>query len=387
MDFEVHIRETLAELERAALLRTPRPIVGPQGATLTVQGRPAIGLCSNNYLGLAGDPRLIAATVDALHALGAGSGASRHISGTSVVHREAERRLAAFVRQPAALLFSTGYATNVGTIPALVRAGDAVFSDELNHASLIDGCRLSRAAVHVYRHGDLEHLEQLLAEHRPRARAALVLTESIFSMDGDAAPLVGLRALCDRHRCGLLVDDAHALGVLGPEGRGLCSRENVVPDLLVGTLSKAFGCSGGFVAGSRDAIALIENRARSYVFSTAPFPALAATAIAATDLVESAADRRAAVLRHASTLRTGLRALGYRVLEGDCAIVPVVIGEAEATMAMSAALLERGVFVHGVRPPTVPPGTSRLRVTPMATHSDAQIAAALEAFAALRKLT
>ena len=386
MDFNLYVRHQLGDLDQRGLLRTPRAVQGSHGPVLTVDGRRAIGLCSNNYLGLADDPRLNHAVCTALQTVGTGAGAARHISGTNSLHSAAEQRLARFVRTAKALLFSTGYAANVGVLQALVQPGDAIFSDELNHASIIDGCRLSRADVHVYRHLDLDHLSSLLQQHRSRARAALVVTEAVFSMEGDLAPLSGLRALCDRHACGLVTDEAHAIGVLGPCGRGLGAREGVTPDVLIGTLGKAFGSSGAFAAGAAAPIRLIENRARSYVFSTAPAPALAAAATLATDLVEAAEDRRERVLHHARRLRRGLRALGYQVSDGETPIVPVRIGPPTATMALSAALLERGVFVHGIRPPTVPVGTSRLRLTPMATHTDAQIAAALDAFAACTNL-
>jgi 8-amino-7-oxononanoate synthase len=386
MDFDLHVRQHLAELESAGLLRTPRSVQGPQGPTLRIDGREVIGLCSNDYLGLASDPRLSAAMRQALEGTGIGSGASRQISGTSTLHTAAESRLASFVGAPRALLFSTGYAANVGTIQALVGEGDAIFSDALNHASIIDGCRLSRARVHVYRHLDLEHLAGLLAEHRDQSRAALVISETVFSMEGDLVPVTALRALCDRYGCGLMLDEAHALGVVGPHGRGLASRETVTPDVMVGTLGKAFGLSGAFAAGPTALVTLIENRARSFVFSTAPTPALAGAAHIATELVEAADDRRATVLGHARQLRSGLRALGFGVGEGEVPIIPIHIGTPQATMALSSALLEHGVFVHGIRPPTVPPGTSRLRVTPMATHRDEHIRATLAAFAACSNL-
>jgi 8-amino-7-oxononanoate synthase len=381
MDFDLHVRRRLSDLETAGLLRTPRSIEGPHGPTLRIAGREVIGLCSNNYLGLASDPRLDAAIQRGVEHSGSGAGASRQISGTSALHRAAESRLAGFVGAARALLFSTGYAANVGVIQALVGEGDVIFSDALNHASIIDGCRLSRARVLVYRHLDLEHLAALLAEQRSRFRAALVISETMFSMEGDLAPVAELRALSTRYGCGLMLDEAHALGVIGPQGRGLASRETIAADVTIGTLGKAFGCSGAFAAGTAELISLIENRARSFVYSTAPLPALAAAASAATDLVEAADERRSIVLDHARELRTGLRALGYRAGEGETPIIPIHIGSPEATMALSNALLDRGVFVHGIRPPTVPPGTSRLRVTPMATHTSAQIRAALDAFA------
>jgi 8-amino-7-oxononanoate synthase len=386
VDFDGHIRHTLAALEASALLRTPRTVSGAQGPELTVDGRRVLGLSSNNYLGLAADPRIAEAASEALREQGFGSGASRHISGTSPLHTQLEQCLARFLAMPSALFFSSGYAANIGAIQALVGRDDVIFSDRLNHASLIDGARLSRARIVVYRHLDLDHLDALLTENRARHASALVLTESVFSMEGDLADLVSLRALCDRHGCGLVVDEAHALGVLGPQGRGLCARDGVRADLLIGTLGKAFGCSGAFVAGAVDTVRLVENRARSYVFSTAPPASHAAAALTAIELVEAADDRRARVLGHADRLRTGLRSLGYRTLAGATPIVPILIGPPQTTMALSAALLENGVFVHGIRPPTVPADTSRLRVTAIATHTEAQVERALQAFAACRSL-
>jgi 7-keto-8-aminopelargonate synthetase-like enzyme len=261
-----------------------------------------------------------------------------------------------------------------------MRGGDAIFSDALNHASLVDGCRLSRARIYVYRHLDTDHLSWLLERHRSQHAAALLVTESVFSMEGDIAPLATLRALSLRHRAGMMVDEAHALGVLGPRGRGVCARDGIVPDLLMGTLGKSFGCSGAFVAGSPATVRLIENRARSYVFSTAPPPALARAIVTATDLVESADERRQTLQSHAALLRGGLQREGYRLLPGNSWIIPVVIGPPTTTMVLSAALAEHGVFVHGIRPPTVPAETSRLRVTPIATHTSIHLANALRAF-------
>ncbi|HMI93225.1 MAG TPA: 8-amino-7-oxononanoate synthase [Polyangiales bacterium] len=378
--FHDAVHAALSELEHAGLLRAPRVIAGAQGPEVEIEGRRVLNLCSNNYLGLAGDPRLAAAAIHAIQETGIGAGASRQISGTGTLHRAAETRLAAFVGLPGSVLFSTGYAANVGAIPALVDPDALILSDRLNHASLIDGCRLSRARVLVYEHLDCDHIERLLRAHRAEHSTALLVTESLFSMDGDLAPLADLRALCDRYELGLYVDEAHAIGVLGPHGRGACADARVTADVLVGTLGKAFGVSGAFVAGTSPLVRLVENRSRSFVFSTASPAALAAAVIAATDAVEAADDRRAVLAAHAIHLRTRLEAAGYRVSRGTSAIIPVVIGDPVSTMRLSADLLAAGVFVHGIRPPTVAPGTSRLRMTPMATHSRDQLDAALAAF-------
>lgn len=386
MTFEAHLRRTLDTLTRDGLLRSPRVHEAAHAPELVIHGAPVINLCSNDYLGLAAEPAIARAAEAALREHGLGAGASRLITGTHALHRRAEARLARFVQKDAALLFSTGYAANVGAVQALVGRDDVIFSDALNHASLIDGARLSRARVIIYRHADPEHLAQLLAEHRARHRGALVITESLFSMDGDRAPLPALRALCDRYDAGLYVDEAHALGVLGPSGRGLCAEHAIHADVLIGTLGKAFGCSGAFAAGSAELTALLENRARSFVFSTAAPPALAAAALTACELVEQADALRARARDNARLVREQLTRLGYTVPRPreDGPIIPALLGAPDAVMALSRALFERGVFVQGIRPPTVPAGTSRLRITPIATHSAAQLARALEAFAELR---
>jgi 8-amino-7-oxononanoate synthase len=385
MGFESQIREALADLEAAGLRRRPKRVSGPQGPEIELDGHRVVCLCSNNYLGLADHPSILAAARAALDRDGAGSGASRLITGTMDAHVEAEAALAAFIDASDAALFSSGYAANVGAIQALVGPGDAVFSDALNHASLIDGCRLSRAEVHVYRHRDAEHLEKLLRERRPRASRALIVTDTLFSMDGVEAPVRELASLAHAHDAGLLVDEAHALGVLGPQGRGVCAARAVVPDVLVGTLGKAFGISGAFVAADADVVSFIRNRARSFVYSTAPPPVVARAATAAIPLVRDADRARATLLAHAARLRTELAELGFEVLDGTSQIVPVLMAENDRTMRLSAELLDRGVFVQGIRPPTVPVGTARLRLTPMATHQTKHIDRALDAFEALAR--
>jgi 8-amino-7-oxononanoate synthase len=383
MGFQSQIQEALRALEAAGLRRHPERISGPQGPEISIQGRSVLCLCSNNYLGLADHPAIAAAATAAAQHEGSGSAASRLITGTMEAHTEAEAAFAAFAGFPAAALFSTGYAANLGTIQALVGPGDAVFSDALNHASLIDGCRLSRADIHVYRHRDLAHLESLLQQHRGRARRALVLTDSVFSMDGVVAPVAEIGQLAAYFECGFLVDEAHALGVLGPAGRGVCAAAGVRPDVIVGTLGKSFGVAGAFVAANEDLISFIRNRARSFVYSTAPPPMLVRAALTALSLVREADEARARLLVHAARLRAGLRDLGFEVPDGESQILPVLIGDNERTMRISAKLLDRGVFVQGIRPPTVPEGTARLRLTPMATHRTDQIDQAIEAFASV----
>lgn len=344
----------------------------------TIEGRPITVFCSNDYLGLGGSP-LVRAAKDGLAQDGVGAAASRLISGTHPVHLRAEDSLASWVGAPAALLFSTGYAANVGALSALLGRDDVAFSDRLNHASLIDGLRLSRARVHVYEHSRPAHLRELLRRHRAEGRRALIVSDSLFSMDGDLADPVALRSLADEYDAGLYVDEAHALGVMG-EGRGWCHHHGVRPDVLMGTLGKAFGVAGAFVAGSAALRSWLENRARSYVFSTAPPPALCHAIITSVRRVQEGQELRERVLRHAEVLRSRLRGAGWRVPEGRSMIVPILIGDPERTMRLSASLLERGFFVQGIRPPTVPEGTSRLRLVPTAAHTDAQIEGLLRAF-------
>jgi 8-amino-7-oxononanoate synthase len=298
-----------------------------------------------------------------------------------------ERRIAAWKGTEAALLFPSGYQANVGTIAALVGRGDHVYSDALNHASIIDGCRLSRATVHVYPHGDVRALEQLLAATPPGGRRLLV-TDSVFSMDGDRAPLPSLVALADAYHAWLMIDEAHATGVLGPGGAGLAAADGVSARVTVhmGTLGKALGGAGAYVAGSRTLIDLLINRARSFVFTTGLAPAAVATAGAALEVVAAEPWRRTAVLEHAERLRAGLRALGFAT-GGDTHIVPVLIGDNRAALALTDALLVRGVLVQAIRPPTVPAGTARLRVSPMATHEGAQLERVLAAFAEAGRAT
>ena len=385
MPFQTQIRQALTELEAAGLLRRPLRISGPQGPEIEIDGHRVLCLCSNNYLGLADHRTIVAASEASARQDGVGAGASRLITGTMDAHEEAELAFAEFIQAPAAALFSTGYAANVGTVQALVGPGDAVFSDALNHASLIDGCRLSRATVHVYSHRDVQQLESLMREHRPRAGRALIITDSLFSMDGVRAPLRDLATLASSFDAGLLVDEAHALGVLGPAGRGLAAAEGIEPDVIVGTLGKAFGVAGAFVAASEDIVSLVRNRARSFVYSTAPPPMNARAAIAALGLVREADAARATLLAHADRLRSELRKQGFDVPNDDSHILPVLVGDNDRTMQLSAKLLDRGIFVQGIRPPTVPEGTARLRVTPMATHRPEHIERAIGAFASLAR--
>lgn len=379
-------RAELARREADGLRRELRVIDGPQDTRVLVNGRPVLSLCSNNYLGLANHPAVIEAAARAARDLGVGSGASRLVSGSMRIHHQLEERLAAFKETEAALLFNSGYHANLGTIPALVGPGDEVFSDELNHASLVDGCRLSHARVCVYPHRDLNALEDLL--RATKARRRLIVTDTVFSMDGDVAPLAEICDLADRHDAMVMVDEAHATGVLGPEGAGLVEELGLAGRVTVqmGTLGKALGSFGAFVAGSRPLVDYLVNTARTFIYTTALPPPVIAAADAALTIVEGEPQRREALQRNATRLLAGLLGCGLDVPAASSHILPVMIGDADETMRASGRLLQQGVLAQGIRPPTVPAGTARIRVTVMATHTTADIDEAVAAFArAVRK--
>jgi 8-amino-7-oxononanoate synthase len=345
-----------------------------------VEGRDLVVLCSNGYLGLADDPRVVAAAGAAAVHFGAGATASRLVNGTQALHRELEERLAALKGTEDAVVFSSGYLANVGVLGALAGRGDLIVSDGANHASIIDGCRVSRAEVAVYRHGDADHAAALLADGRRPGRRLVLVTDSVFSMDGDVAPLPALRAACDASGAALVVDEAHATGVLGPGGAGALAAAGVRADAVVGTLSKALGAQGGFVAGSASLGEWLRNRARTYAFDTALAPPAAGAALAALHVAEDEPWRRERALDHARRLAAGLARRGWRVGEPAACVVPVIVGEVDGAMAVSQRLRDAGILAPAIRPPTVPDGTSRIRCTTMASHSDADIAAALAAF-------
>jgi 8-amino-7-oxononanoate synthase len=371
---EVH--ERLEELRDRGLYRQLRLVEGPQGPTVTLDGRPVLLLCSNNYLGLADRREVREAAAEAALHWGAGSGASRLISGTMEPHRALEKRLASFKGYEAALLFGSGYLANSGVIAALAGRGEVVFSDELNHASIVDGCRLSRAETFVYRHGDVEHLSWGLRQ--ARGRGSLVVTDGVFSMDGDVAPLPQLLELARRHGARLMVDEAHATGAVGPGGRGSVAAAGLSGevDIVVGTLGKALGSYGAYVCAGAELVDLLVNSARSFIFSTAPPPSAAAAAEAALAILEAEPEIVGRLQANAALLRRSLAAEGLEVGHSTTQVVPVQVGGAEATMELCELALEKGVFAQGIRPPTVPEGSCRLRMTAMATHRREDLVAA-----------
>ncbi|MFZ1926819.1 MAG: 8-amino-7-oxononanoate synthase, partial [Solirubrobacteraceae bacterium] len=322
------------------------------------------------------------AAADAAMRLGVGTGASRLVSGTMTIHRELEQRLAAFEGSEACLLFGSGYIANLGVIGALAGPGDTIFSDELNHASIIDGCRASRAEVVVYRHLDADHLERCLREHRDKGRR-LIVSDSVFSMDGDVAPLARIVELAREHDARTVVDEAHATGALGDGGRGAVAliglQEDV--DVLIGTLGKALGSYGAYACASEEMVQFLINTARPLIFSTAPSPPSVAGALAALELLEAEPERVSALHEAARVLRGALAERGFAVQRSDMHIVPLVVGDSEAATALCQAALERGVFAQAIRPPTVPDGTSRLRLAVMALHTAAELRDAAKSLA------
>jgi len=376
------VAERLDELRERGLYRRLRLIEGAQGPTVTLDGRPVLLLCSNNYLGLADRAEVREAAAEAALRWGAGAGASRLISGNMEPHRELEARLTAFKGCEAALLFGSGYLANTGVIAALAGRGEVVFSDELNHASIVDGCRLSRAETVVYRHGDLEHLAWCLRQ--AGEQASLIVTDGVFSMDGDIAPLPQLLELARRHRARLMVDEAHATGAIGPGGRGSVAAAGLSGevDVVVGTLGKALGSYGAYACANAETVDFLVNSARPFIFSTAPPPSAAAAATAALEILEAEPQLVERLQANAGVLRGALAAQGFAVGDSSTQVVPLHVGDAEKTMELCERVLLRDVFAQGIRPPTVPEGSCRLRFTVMATHRPEELVQAAAKVAA-----
>ena len=375
--------DELCQLDAQSLRRRLRPLGSATGPVVTIDGRPVILLASNDYLGLATHPRLKQAAIAATERYGSGAGAARLISGTLPPHDELETALAKFKGTEAALTFGSGYLANIGLIPALIEAGGLVYADRLCHASLLDGCRLSGASFRVFRHRDVAHLRALLSK-RPARQPALIVTDGLFSMDGDLAPLPDLADAAEAFGATLYVDDAHGTGVMGAQGRGTLEHfglEARIP-FHMGTFGKALGTGGAYVVGASTTIQYFVNKARSFLFATAPPPATAAATIAALEVVQSEPDRRTRLWENRDYLATGLARLGFRLGQSQSPILPVLIGEPTVALALAEQLFERGVYAPAIRPPTVPRGGSRLRVTVTSEHTRAQLDHALTAFQA-----
>jgi len=376
------IETALEDLRDRGLYRRMRMVSGPQGPRVLLDGKPVLLLCSNNYLGLADHPRVREAAAEAAMRYGAGAGASRLVSGTMRIHRRLEERLAEFKGSERALLFGSGYLANVGTIQALARPGEVVFSDALNHASIVDGCRLAGAETFVYDHADLDHLAWGLEQ--AEGRGSLIVTDGVFSMDGDIAPLEGIVELAREHDVRVMVDDAHGTGTIGPGGRGTAAAAGLEDeiDVLVGTLSKSLGSYGAYVCCERRVAKYLVNTARTLIFSTALPPPAVAAAMAALELLQSEPRRVEKVQRNSAMLREALNQEGLPTLPGITPVIPLVIGDAETAVAATEHALGRGVFAQAIRPPTVPAGTSRLRLTVMASHTKSELREAASTIAA-----
>lgn len=376
------MRDFRAELEQRreqGLYRWRRQVDTPQQPDMVVDGRAVLSFCSNDYLGLANHSDAVAAARDALPETGLGGGASHLICGHHSAHHRLEEALARFTKREAALFFSTGYMANMGVISALAGRGDTIFSDRLNHASLIDGCILSRARVKRYPHCDMAALEEQLATTDGHK---VVVSDGIFSMDGDIAPLPQMAELCKKHDALLVVDDAHGFGCVGPEGRGSVAHFGLGPEdvpIVIGTLGKAFGTSGAFVAGSALMMDYLVQKARTYIYTTAMPPAVALATCTSVRLVREADDRREHLARLIARFRREARALGYTLMPSDTPIQPILLGDAWSALALSKALEARGIWVTAIRPPTVPEGESRLRVTFSASHTEAHLDRLLKA--------
>ena len=371
MEMNRTIQNELEEIRNQGLFRATRLISGRQSAKVTLAGREVLLLCSNNYLGLADHPALAEASIRAIERYGTSSGASRLVSGTMELHEQLEQAVASFKGSEAALIFNSGHAANTGIIPALVGRGDVVYSDRLNHASIVDGIRLSGAKLFRYGHNDHLQLAELMERHSGYGRN-LIVTDGVFSMDGDMAPLAELVAIKRKHDALLMVDDAHGSGVLGRQGRGSADLLGVADgvDIQMGTFGKALGSFGAYAAISAELRELLLNRSRSFIFSTSLPPAVLAASLAAVELVQSPEGEllRERLRANSSFFRNGLKRLGVSLPDASTQIMPVITGQTDITMDFSEALLENGIFAQGIRPPTVPAGSCRIRFTIMATH-------------------
>ena len=380
--------DELEALREQGLFRSMRLLQGEQSHRVVLDGREVLLLCSNNYLGLADHPALKEAAIQAVERYGTGSGASRLVSGNMELHEALEARIAAFKGTEAALVFNSGYAANTGVIPALAGRGDVIFSDRLNHASIVDGALLSRARFVRYPHNDIAALSRLLADTEPSGRR-LIVTDGVFSMDGDLARLAELVAVKNEFGAMLMVDDAHGTGVLGETGRGSAELFNVTAeiDIQMGTFGKALGSFGAYVAASREIVDYLINRSRSFIFSTSLPPAVLAASLASLDLVDSAEGMalRKKLANNVTFFGSALQDSGFNTMGSESQIIPVLVGEAGPTMEFSRQLLAEGIFVQGIRPPTVPAGSCRLRCTIMATHTTEELSWAAEVMAKIGK--
>ena len=373
--------EKLDQIKKNGLYRKMRHLQTPQGPHIKIDGKDYLLLSSNSYLGLCDDDRLKQAARDAIEKYGVGSGGSRLTTGSYEIHQKLEEEIAFFKKTEAALLFNTGYMANVGTISSIADKSWVIFSDSLNHASIIDGCRLSRAEIIVYNHCDTKDLARKVQDNANRQ--ALIVTDGLFSVDGDIAPLPAIVEIAKKNNILLMVDDAHATGVLGPNGGGTADYFGLSDkiDISMGTLSKALASEGGFIAGKQSMIDYLINTARSFIFSTALSPATIAVARKALEIIRTEPQRRETLLANAAWFRAELRNAGFAAAENEAPIISIVVGAPDLAVAFSNRLMERNIFVSAIRPPTVPEGTSRLRISIMATHTGEDLEQALNSIA------
>src|SRR3989338_5479784 len=382
-----YLDKELFRLKKYNLHRVLRAVESPQSPEVIIEGKRFLLLSSNNYLGLANHPYIKKKSVEALKKYGTGSGASRLISGNTALYNSLEKKIAGFKRCESSLVFSSGYAANIGTISSLAGKNDIIFSDKLNNASIVDGCRLSRAETLIYPHKNLKVLEKGLWEAK-KYQKRIIITDSIFSMDGDLAPLPEILELSEKYNAILMVDDAHATGVLGKNGRGSAEYFGIEGkiDIYMGTLSKALGSIGGFIAGSGKLTDYLINRARSFIYSTGLPPSSLAASIAAIETIESNLNFKEKLWRNVNFLKAGFDSMGYDTMNTKTQIIPVLLGSERKTMKAMSYLYDNGIFIPGIRPPTVPNGKSRLRVTPMANHTAKDLEHVLEVFRKMKKI-
>jgi 8-amino-7-oxononanoate synthase len=369
-----YISDKLIKIKESGLYRDLRVVGSAQDTRIDIEGKTYLSFCSNNYLGLANHPSVVKAVKEAVDKYGWGTGASRLVSGNMTLHETLEREISKFKRKEATIVFPTGYMANIGTISTLVSGGDLVVCDKLNHASIIDGCRLSGAAFRVYAHCNMEKLESILKKSSKYNRK-LIVTDSVFSMDGDLAPLPDIVRIATKYNAMVMVDEAHGTGVFGENGRGVVEHFNMDKevDVVMGTLSKAIGSLGGYVCGDKDLISYLRNKARSFMYTTALPPAVCAASIASINLIQENPSLREALWNNVRNIKKRLRSLGIDMISSQSQIIPLLIGDAQKAVDISKLLYERGILIPAIRPPTVPANSSRLRMTVMSSHTQGDL--------------
>ena len=380
-DTKIFLDRAVTDLKHSGLKRELRPLCGAQGREITIEGKKVLNFCSNNYLGLADDARLAAAATECVEKEGFGAGASRLVCGNMSAHQRLEEGIANFKGAQRCLVFSTGYMANVGIISSIFGRDDIIFSDRLNHASIIDGIRLSRARCRRYAHRDMNALEAML-KSSGSFRKRGIITESVFSMDGDIAPLDEIVALARKYDCLLMIDEAHALGVMGENGEGLAAHFKVESgiDIQMGTLSKAAGSFGAYCCGSNELISFLINKARSFIYTTGMPPSVAAASLCAIEIIAKDSDRRDQLWKNTRYMHQGLKRMGFDTMGSQTPIIPILLKDSNTAVEFSRRLFQEGIFITAIRPPTVPRGAARLRLTVMATHTKADLDFVLEQF-------